>query len=225
MGKRSVSYTFTTSPTSGVTYKATFTPQIAGIPTPQTVTFNSASLRTTSGLTPDVTYRLQVFAVLNGMESAAISVNFTTLPDGKIRVCFANAYVYHLSYLSLRKISEHIHFVCTNHRKLQHYSISSLSVPTGPPQGLCVADRTTTSITLTWSDPTPDRINDRDGATGFEVRRNGQRVTTVTDRTYTFTGLSVATSYDFEVLAINDQGTAPDNHAAELTTSTASGGR
>ena len=49
-------------------------------------------------------------------------------------------------------------------------------------------------------------------------------MTTVTDKTYTFTGLTAATSYDFEVLAINDQGTAPDNHAAELATSTASGG-
>ena len=49
-------------------------------------------------------------------------------------------------------------------------------------------------------------------------------MTTVTDRTYTFTGLRLETSYDFEVLAINDQGIAPDNHAAELTTSTASGG-
>ena len=100
----------------------------------------------------------------------------------------------------------------------------SIQVPTGPPQGLAVADSTTTSITLTWSDPAPDRINDRDGATGFEVRRNGQRVTTVTDRTYTFTGLRLETSYDFEVLAINEQGIAPDNHAAELTTPTASGG-
>ena len=99
-----------------------------------------------------------------------------------------------------------------------------LPVPTGPPRDLSVADRTTTSITLTWSDLAPDKINDRDGATGFEVRRNGQRVTTVTDRTYTFTGLSVATRYDFEVLAINDQGIAPDNHAAELTASTASEG-
>ena len=49
-------------------------------------------------------------------------------------------------------------------------------------------------------------------------------MTTVTDRTYTFTGLRPTTSYDFEVLAINEQGIAPDNHAAELTTSTASGG-
>ena len=47
---------------------------------------------------------------------------------------------------------------------------------------------------------------------------------TVTVRTYTFTGLSVATSYDFDVLAVNDQGIAPDNHAARLTATTASGG-
>ena len=47
---------------------------------------------------------------------------------------------------------------------------------------------------------------------------------TVTGRTYTFTELSVAMSYSFEVLAINEQGTAPDNHAARLTAYTASGG-
>ena len=46
---------------------------------------------------------------------------------------------------------------------------------------------------------------------------------TVTGRSYTFTGLSVATSYNFEVLAINEQGIAPNNHAAQLT-ATASGG-
>ena len=46
----------------------------------------------------------------------------------------------------------------------------------------------------------------------------------VTGRTYTFTGLSVATRYNFEVLAINEQGTAPNNHAAQLTAATASGG-
>ena len=46
----------------------------------------------------------------------------------------------------------------------------------------------------------------------------------VTVRTYTFTGLTVATSYRLEVLAVNDQGTAPNNHAARLTATTASGG-
>ena len=36
-----------------------------------------------SGLVPDVTYRLQVVAVLRDVESTAISVNFTIKPDGK----------------------------------------------------------------------------------------------------------------------------------------------
>ena len=102
----------------------------------------------------------------------------------------------------------------------------SLSVPSGPPQNLAVLSRTTTSITLTWSDPTLDRINDRDGVTGFVVRRNGVQVGNITNPpySYTFTGLSVATSYTFEVLAVNDQGTAPNNHAARLTATTDSGG-
>ena len=83
VGKRRVSYTFTASPTSGATYKVTFTPQRAGIPRPQTETFNNAGFRTTSGLVPDVTYRLQVVALLNGEVSEAVSKDFTTLPDGK----------------------------------------------------------------------------------------------------------------------------------------------
>ena len=91
-GKRRVSYTFGTSPTSGATYKVTFIPQRAGIPQPPTETFNNGGFRTKSGLIPDVTYRLQVVAVLNGEESAAISVNFTTLPDGKTIV--AAMYIY-----------------------------------------------------------------------------------------------------------------------------------
>ena len=81
--KRRVSYTFSASPTSGATYRVTFTHQRAGIPQPRTETFSNAGFRTTSGLTPDVAYTLQVVAVLSGAESAAISKDFTTLPDGK----------------------------------------------------------------------------------------------------------------------------------------------
>jgi len=51
------------------------------LPTDETT--DSASLRTTPVLIPDVDYTLQVFARLNGAESAAISANFTTLPGGK----------------------------------------------------------------------------------------------------------------------------------------------
>ena len=101
-----------------------------------------------------------------------------------------------------------------------HAFLLSTSVPTGPPQGLRVKHRSTSSITLKWRNPARHRINDRDGITGFVVRRNGQQVATVTGLTYTFTGLSVATSYSFEVLAMNDQGVAAENHAARLTTAT-----
>ena len=48
---------------------------------------------------------------------------------------------------------------------------------------------------------------------------------TVTVRTYTFTGVTVATSYRLEVLAVNDRGTAPNNHAAQETATTASAWR
>ena len=99
-------------------------------------------------------------------------------------------------------------------------------VLTGPPQALAVVSRTTTTITVTWRDPAADKINDRDGVTGFVVRRDGQQVATVNVpiRTYTFTGLTVATIYRLEVLAVNHQGTAPNNHAARVTVTTASGG-
>ena len=88
VNKRRVSYTFTESLTSGATYRVTFTPQRAGIPQPRNETFSNAGLRTTSGLTPDVAYRLQVVAVLSGVESTAISKDFTTLPDGKTALLY-----------------------------------------------------------------------------------------------------------------------------------------
>ena len=82
VSNRSVSYTFTASPTSGVTYRVTYTTQRQGIPRPPDDTTDRAGLRTKSGLTPDVDYTLQVFAVLNGAESVAVSGTFTTLAGG-----------------------------------------------------------------------------------------------------------------------------------------------
>ena len=93
-------------------------------------------------------------------------------------------------------------------------------VPTGPPQALAVASCNATSITLTWRDPAPDKVNDRDGVTAFVVRRDGQHVANVTDKTYNFTGLQPATNYTFEVFAVNDQGRARSNHAAKVSAST-----
>ena len=61
----------------------TLTTQRQGIPRPPDDTTDSAGLRTKSGLTPDVDYTLQVFAVLSGAESTAISGTFTTDAGGK----------------------------------------------------------------------------------------------------------------------------------------------
>ena len=85
VSNRSVSYAFTASPTSGVTYRVTFTltTERQGIPQPPDDTPDRAGFRTKSGLAPDVDYTLQVSAVLSGVESAAVSANFTTLPGGK----------------------------------------------------------------------------------------------------------------------------------------------
>ena len=78
-----MSYTFTASPTSGARYKVTFIPQRERIPQPQTETFTSAGLRTKSGLVPDVTYIIQVVAMLGGVKSTAVTTDFTTQPDGE----------------------------------------------------------------------------------------------------------------------------------------------
>ena len=83
--KRGVSYTFIASPTSGASYKVTFIPQRDGIPQPPTETFSRASFRTKPGLVSDVTYRLQVIAVLGDLKSTAVTTDFSTLPDGELR--------------------------------------------------------------------------------------------------------------------------------------------
>ena len=62
----------------------TFIPQRDGIPQPQPETVPSASLRTKSGLVPDVMYIIQVVAVLGDLNSTAVTTDFTTQPDGEL---------------------------------------------------------------------------------------------------------------------------------------------
>ena len=161
-----------------------------------------------------------IYIYLPLLDSVAVSTAYLAVSNvvGRKSHCYTHLVASPLSFALLEKRDCHIT------APTPHSFLHSTSVPSGPPQGLAVAHHTSTSITLTWRDPAPDRINDRDGITRFAVKRNGQRVATVTGRSYTFTGLSVATSYNFEVLAINEQGVAPDNHAARLPASTASGG-
>ena len=61
----------------------TFMHQRSGIPQAGTDRPTRAGIRNKAGLFPDVTYKLQVVAVLSGVRSTAVSKDFTTQPDGE----------------------------------------------------------------------------------------------------------------------------------------------
>ncbi|MET7289993.1 glycosyl hydrolase family 18 protein [Streptomyces sp. NPDC005573] len=89
--------------------------------------------------------------------------------------------------------------------------------PTVPaaPTGLAVAGTTSSSASLTW--------NTVSGATGYNVYRDGSKVTAVTGTSATVAGLSASTSYSFQVTATNSAGESPKSAAVTAKT-TASGG-
>ena len=70
-----------------------------------------------------------------------------------------------------------------------------------PPAGLAVTTRTANSIALSWSAAS--------GATGYNVYRNGAKVTPtpVTGTTFNDTGLAASTSYNFQASSVNSGGT------------------
>jgi poly(3-hydroxybutyrate) depolymerase len=69
-----------------------------------------------------------------------------------------------------------------------------------PPAGLAVGAVTASSIALSW--------NAASGATGYNVYRNGSKITAspVTAASYTATGLAAATSYSFQVSSVGNGG-------------------
>ncbi|MFG2604376.1 chitinase [Streptomyces sp. NPDC048514] len=90
--------------------------------------------------------------------------------------------------------------------------------PTVPaaPAGLSVSGTTSSSVSLSWSPVS--------GATGYNVYRNGTKVTAVTGTSATVTGLSAATSYTFQVTAANAAGESAKSAAVTGTTASGSGG-
>ncbi|MFJ3303215.1 chitinase [Streptomyces sp. NPDC086549] len=85
----------------------------------------------------------------------------------------------------------------------------------GAPAGLSVSGTTSSSVSLAW--------NAVSGATGYNVYRNGTKVTAVTGTSATVTGLAASTSYSFQVTATNSAGESAKS-AAVAGTTTASGG-
>jgi chitinase len=90
--------------------------------------------------------------------------------------------------------------------------------PTVPaaPAGLAVASTTSSSASLSW--------NAVSGATGYNVYRDGTKVTAVTGTSATVTGLSPSTSYSFQVTATNAAGESAGSAAVTATTAAPGGG-
>ncbi|WP_333776455.1 chitinase [Streptomyces sp. IBSBF 3136] len=90
--------------------------------------------------------------------------------------------------------------------------------PTVPsaPGGLSVSGTTSSSVSLSWAAVS--------GATGYNVYRDGTKVTAVTGTSATVTGLSASTSYSFQVTATNSAGESAKSATVTGTTTATGGG-
>ncbi|KUM94090.1 chitinase [Streptomyces cellostaticus] len=89
------------------------------------------------------------------------------------------------------------------------------SIPSTP-SGLSVTGTTSSSASLSWSAVS--------GATGYNIYRDGTKVSAVTGTSATITGLSASTSYSFQVTATNSAGESAKSAAVTGTTSASGGG-
>ncbi|MFJ5995238.1 glycoside hydrolase family 6 protein [Streptomyces sp. NPDC092370] len=97
---------------------------------------------------------------------------------------------------------------------------SDTTAPTAP-AGLRATAKTATSVTLAWTAATDDV-----GVTGYDVYRDGTRVSAepVTGTTFTDTGLSASTAYGYTVRARDAAGNVSAASAALNVTTEAGGG-
>jgi chitinase len=89
--------------------------------------------------------------------------------------------------------------------------------PTKPaaPGGLAVSGTTSSSVSLAW--------NTVSGATGYNVYRDGTKVTAVSGTSATVTGLAASTSYSFQVSATNSAGESAKSATVSATTTSGGG--
>ncbi len=90
--------------------------------------------------------------------------------------------------------------------------------PTVPatPTGVTVPSTTSSSVSLAWSAVS--------GATGYNVYRDGTKITAVTGTSATITGLAASTSYSFQITATNSAGESGKSTAVTGTTTATGGG-
>ncbi|MFE9426602.1 glycoside hydrolase family 6 protein [Kitasatospora sp. NPDC006697] len=91
------------------------------------------------------------------------------------------------------------------------------TTPPSTPAGLTVTGTTSSSASLSWTAST-----DNVGVTGYNVYRNGTKVGTSTTTSYTDTGLTAATAYQYTVAAYDAAGNVSTASSA-VTATTASG--
>lgn len=89
--------------------------------------------------------------------------------------------------------------------------------PTKPaaPGGLAVSGTTSSSVSLAW--------NTVSGATGYNVYRDGTKVTAVSGTSATVTGLAASTAYSFQVSATNSAGESAKSATVNATTTSGGG--
>jgi len=90
------------------------------------------------------------------------------------------------------------------------------TLPPSTPAGLAASAITTTSLSLAWTAST-----DNVAVTGYQVRRGGVLLTTVTSPSFADSGLSPATLYTYQVVALDAAGNT--SAPASLSVSTAAG--
>jgi chitodextrinase len=85
---------------------------------------------------------------------------------------------------------------------------SDTTPPTAPTEVTCTSN-TETTVTLTWTAST-----DNVGVTSYDIYRNGSKVGSTANTTYTDSGLSVSTSYTYTVKAEDAVGNISDASSA-----------
>lgn len=87
----------------------------------------------------------------------------------------------------------------------------------GAPTGLAASAQSASQIDLTWT-AAPDNV----AVTGYDIYRNGTKVSTVTGAGYSDTGLAASTAYSYYVVAKDAAGNAsPASNTAGATTQAA----
>ena len=59
-------------------------------------------------------------------------------------------------------------------------------MPTGPPRQIRITLICSSKVTVEWSDPLPEDVNDRDGIVSYHLWLNGSDAGTTLERSFTF---------------------------------------